>query len=218
MGSSVESILRQAGAYSRGHYVLAAEGHSPYYINAAALLADPIALGSVAWEMAEKLANMPTPPQFIVCPAEAAIPLCTLITAAYNDETTTPILGLYASKVEGAKGEFEFKRGQGDLVRGRHGIVLDDLGTSGRSVKKVVDLTRANGGEVVAVHYLVIRGQDVTTESVGGVPELWAPLVLDLPEYSAADCPLCADGVPINTNLGHGAAYVAEHGQPVKRT
>ena len=217
MGSSVESILQRAGAYHRGHFVLTAGGHSPYYINAAAMLADPIALGAVAWEMAERLAAMPTPPQFIVCPAEAAIPLCTLITAAHNEMAPAPILGLYASKVEGAKGEFEFKRGQGDLVRGRQGIVLDDLGTSGRSVKKVVDLTRENGGDVVAVHYLVIRGQDVTLESVGGVPELWAPLVLGLPEYKAEECPLCADGVPINTDLGHGAAYVAEHGQPVKR-
>lgn len=214
---TVESILKQVGAYRTGHFVLASnDKHSEAYVNAARLLADPRAMLAVAELMADKLSILPpTLPEFVVCPAEAAVPLCTLIGQVLSLKADRPVPALYASK-EG--GHFVFKRGQADLVRGRVGVALDDVGTSGTSLAEVVKLSRQSGGEISLACYLAIRSESVTAESVGGVPALWSPLRVVLPDHEAADCPLCAAGTPIDIDLGHGAEYVAAHGQPVKRT
>jgi len=46
------------------------------------------------------------------------------------------------------------------------------------------------------------------TASDLGVSQLIALTELPLESYPAETCPLCAAGVPINTRLGKGAAYL----------
>ncbi len=47
------------------------------------------------------------------------------------------------------------------------------------------------------------------------VRDFYAFMDIDLPQYEASICPLCAAGKPINTDYGHGRAFVEEHGQPI---
>lgn len=48
------------------------------------------------------------------------------------------------------------------------------------------------------------------TPDILGVEHLVTLVDVDMPMYPGDDCPLCADNVPINTELGHGAKFLAE--------
>lgn len=106
-------------------------------------------------------------------------------------------------------GKFVIKRGYDRLITGKKVLIVEDVLTTGGSVKKVVEAVRAIGGEVVAVAALCNRG-GVTAEAIGGVPELFSLINLNLEMFEEAECPLCAQGVAINTNVGKGKEYLAK--------
>ena len=72
-------------------------------------------------------------------------------------------------------------------------LVVDDILTTGGSVQDTIDAVRAAGAGVVGAAVLVDRS--------GGAARLDIPLhalwTLDIPSYAPADCPQCADGVPL---------------------
>ena len=72
-------------------------------------------------------------------------------------------------------------------------LVVDDVLTTGGSVKDVLAAVRDLGGEVAGVAVLVDRS--------AGAVDFGAPffscLTLDLPTYDPGNCPLCADGLPL---------------------
>jgi orotate phosphoribosyltransferase len=60
---------------------------------------------------------------------------------------------------------------------------------------------------VVGVAALCNRG-GVTAEALGA-PALYSLASVPLESWPAEECPLCAAGVPVNTRLGKGAAFLA---------
>lgn len=105
-------------------------------------------------------------------------------------------------------GKFVFNRGHRAFVSGRRVLVAEDVLNTGGSVKKVVEAVREAGGEVVGVAALCNRG-GVTPADVGNVPRLEALVNVKLDAYDEADCPLCKQGVPINTDVGKGREFLA---------
>ena len=121
------------------------------------------------------------------------------------------ISSVYADKVgiePDLSDKFEVKRDYGSLLKGKRVAVVEDVLNTGKSVKKVVDLVRAAGGDVICVAVLCNRGK-VTTKNVGDVPVLLALIDLPLDVFTEEECPLCKEGKPVNTKLGKGAAYLA---------
>jgi len=106
-------------------------------------------------------------------------------------------------------GKFVIKRGYDKLVAGKKVLIVEDVLTTGGSVKKVVEAVRAIGGEVVAVAALCNRGK-VTSQMIGDVPELFSLINLDLQMYDETDCPLCQNNIPVNTNVGKGKEFLAK--------
>ena len=87
-------------------------------------------------------------------------------------------------------------------------LVVEDILTTGGSVKKVIEATRAIGGEVVGLGVLCNRG-GITSHDVGDVPKLFALVNVTLESWTEAECPLCAKGIPINTDVGKGRDFLA---------
>lgn len=85
-------------------------------------------------------------------------------------------------------------------------LVVDDVFTSGSSVKKVIALARGHGAEVVAVGGFINRKARLNAASFG----IKAFAVLEdyiVPDYPEAGCPFCAEGRPMVTNVGHGHEF-----------
>jgi len=88
--------------------------------------------------------------------------------------------------------------------------VVEDLTTTGGSIKKVVDVARAAGGEVIGAIAIVNRG-GVSKSDVGN-PGIFIALVeLHLESWDEDACDLCKKGIPVNTDIGHGREFVAKN-------
>ncbi len=70
--------------------------------------------------------------------------------------------------------------------------------STGGSAEKVVRLVESLGGRVAKILGLVNRG---------GVqmPNLDTVASLRVQTWSPGECPLCKEGIPINTDVGHGS-------------
>lgn len=91
-------------------------------------------------------------------------------------------------------------------MKGKRVFVLEDLTTTGLSVKKTVDTVRATGGKVVAVCVMVNRDpKGVNSKTIGAAFSALGTLKADA--YDEADCALCARGIPVNTSVGHGKQF-----------
>lgn len=106
------------------------------------------------------------------------------------------------------KPSFVIKRGYDKLVAGKRVLVVEDILTTGGSARETVHAARRAGGKVLAVAAMVNRG-GVTHEALGGVKVLRVLLNVAMKAYPPQECPLCASGVPINTDVGHGRQFLA---------
>jgi orotate phosphoribosyltransferase len=77
-------------------------------------------------------------------------------------------------------------------------------------VREAVAAVRAAGGQVVAVAALCNRGG--LTAADLDVPVLRALMELSLESWEASACPLCRDGVPVDTEVGKGREFLAARG------
>jgi orotate phosphoribosyltransferase len=104
------------------------------------------------------------------------------------------------------RGKFGLHRGYDRLVAGRRVLVVDDVVNTGLSVRQTVNAVSAAGGEVIAVGALVDRG-NVAAEDLG-VSDYVYLLQVSIPDWTAAECPLCRQGVPVNIQYAHGQDFL----------
>jgi len=85
-------------------------------------------------------------------------------------------------------GEFTLRRGF-SLTKGAKVIVVEDVVTTGGSVKEVVELVQSLGAQVVVVASIVDRSAGKVEF---GVP-FEALLSVDVKSFEAGECPICAE-------------------------
>ncbi len=204
---SVTWWLRKTGALIKnGHFVLKSGQHSDSYANKDALYTSTAAISSIGKRLANHFFNKEI--GAVVGPEKGGIILAQWVAHHLNclylkAKNKKRVLALYAEK----DGEgFALRRGYDKLARGKKILLVEDIITTGGSIKKVVEAMRSSGGEVVAIGAICNRGE-ATAESLG-VPELKTLIRLRLPIWEEKNCPKCAKGVPVNTELGHGREYL----------
>jgi len=103
---------------------------------------------------------------------------------------------------------FVIKRGYDKLVAGKDVLVVEDVLTTGGSANKGVEATLALRGNIVGLGVLCNRG-GITPQDVADPPKLFALVNVKLDAWDEAGCPLCAQNVPINTDVGKGREFLA---------
>jgi orotate phosphoribosyltransferase len=178
----IERLFREAGALLDGHFALASGRHSPTYLEKFQVLQNPAATERLCGANAEWARSRGV--DTVAGPTTGGIIL------AHEVARQLGTRAVYAERSEA--GGREFRRGF-SLRRGERVLVVDDILTTGGSVHQTIAAVNEAGGTVVAAAVLVDRSGG----SAGiGVPflALWS---LEIPSYPAADCPLCAKGVPV---------------------
>ncbi len=202
----VMSLLADAGALVTNSHIIYTSGrHGSAYINKDALYVHTEATSRVGEMMA--LAYDADSVDVVAGPTIGGVVLSQWV--AYhltrrrkNGET----LAVYAEE-EGAEKNRIFKRGYDVLIRGKNVVVVEDVVTTGGSVAKVVEAVRALNGNILGASILCNRG-GVGPEAMGGVA-LNALTAVTLDSFAENECPLCREGVPVNTAVGKGKAYLA---------
>jgi orotate phosphoribosyltransferase len=104
---------------------------------------------------------------------------------------------------------FVFRRGYDKLVAGKRVLLVEDVITTGGSIKKVIEAVRALNGNPIGLGALCNRG--VVEAETLGVPILRALANPTFLTWAETDYPLCRDGVPVNTDVGKGKDWLARN-------
>jgi orotidine-5'-phosphate decarboxylase len=199
-----QMLVESGGWLENDHFVFTNGNHSDNYINKDALYPHTEYSSRLGEAMAQ--AMKPWQPEVVVSPALGGIVLTQWAAHHASRLLGREVLAVYAEKVDGPE-KFAFTRGYDALVRGRRVAVLEDNLTTGKSVRRVVELVRATGGEVVGVVAMLNRG-GVDKAAVGNPPEFIAIVETDLKSWPAEECELCRRGVPVNLKIAKGKKFV----------
>ena len=205
--SEVLDLLQKVGAFRSGHFVFTHGRHSDSYVNKDALYPYTRDTSLLCKAMAERFADKGI--EVVAGPMMGAAILAQLVAYHLSELTGKEVYGVYADK--DGQGGFVLRRGYDDIVKGKKTLVVEDLTTTGGSIKKVVEVARAAGGDVVGAIAIVNRG-GVTKEQVGDPPVFASLVELHLESWDESECELCKKGIPVNTDIGHGREFAAKKG------
>ncbi|MFA4830623.1 MAG: phosphoribosyltransferase family protein [Patescibacteria group bacterium] len=202
MNHVIDILKRVSAILANDHFVGTSGRHFDTYINKDALYPHTKETSEVGKMFAEKYQDLEI--DVVAAPALGGI-ILSQWTAYYLSELKgKEILGIYAEKKDGV---LQFTRGYGEHLKNKNVLVIEDLTTTGGSLKKVIDCVKQAGGNVVAASVMVNRDpQLVNAETLGAPFFPLAELVIE--SYEATDCPLCKNNVPVNTKIGHGKKFV----------
>lgn len=194
--------LTSAGAVTQDkHFVYKSQKHGSNYINMDAIFPDVDLISFICLELAK-----PYRGKFdtVVGPATGGIILSFM--TAFRSFGRRPA-AIWADK-DGDN--FNFARaGFKEHLRDKRVLIVEDLLTTGSSVKKVRIEAERCGAEVIGISAICNRG-GVTALDLG-VPRLETLAEVDFVSYDQHDCPLCRDAVPIVEDIGHGAEFKANY-------
>jgi orotate phosphoribosyltransferase len=179
--ADVESVFKQSGAILEGHFLLTSGLHSPVYWEKFRILEQP--------RHAQRLCGM-----------IAAYFKRSDIDVVAGPTTGGIILAFEVARQMGLRCIFAEKEGERRVFRrgfvlnaGERVLVVDDILTTGKSVREVLEAVGKCGGVVAGIGVLVDRSD----RDLGFGYPVMSCLRSVTPVYEAANCPLCLQGLPI---------------------
>ena len=218
--------MQQVGAIVKNsHFVYKAGTHGGVYINkemfvlagARKIQGCLSNLGMRAWR--EGLNLTAYEEVVIVGPAKGAIGYAPLL--AFNLETyhhnviKHPITCIFSRTDLDENGSHIIPDKLLETYGGRPCILIEDIVNNGITIREVAGVIRKRtGAKIIAALGLVDRSEKGHTAEGLGVPFYLPYSQMPMPQFEPSECPLCAEGVPINTMLGKGKKWVDLFGQP----
>lgn len=198
-------IFEDAEAIITGSHIVYASGrHGSMYINKDAVYPHTASISKLCKEMAERFKGRGV--EVVAGPTVGGVILSQWVAHFLSELDGKNVLAVFAEENE-TKDRF-FKRGYDKLIAGKKVLIVEDVLTTGGSVKKVVDAVINCSGDVAGCIALCNRG-GVTAGQVGA-QNLTSLIELNLESWEEAECPLCKKGVPVNTNVGKGREYLTK--------
>jgi orotate phosphoribosyltransferase len=178
---SVEAIFEKSGAVLKGHFQLTSGLHSPIYWEKSQVLQFPHYTEQLCGMIADHFRESSI--QVVAGPTTGGIIL------AYEVARQLGVRSIFAEK-EGS--ERIFRRGF-RIDPGERVLVVDDILTTGGSIREVTTAVNKQGGNLVGIGVLVDRSSQ---EMNFGVP-LFSCHRSETITYTPEECPLCASGIPL---------------------
>lgn len=177
-------LFRESDALLRGHFLLTSGKHSEWYFEKIRLIEKPAVLDKIVDRLAEKIRQDGADFEAVVSPAYGAIAIGFL--AALK-------LGKRFAFTQRAEGAMDFRSGFSG-IDGARVVVVEDIMTTGGSIREVVAALEKRQAAVAGLYVLVDRtggGASVDGRPVRGL------LSLKVEAFEAAECPLCRSGAPL---------------------
>lgn len=202
--NNVVKILKNIKAIATDdHFVYTSGKHGSVYIRKDILYPNTKKTSQVCKLFAEKFKNEDI--DVVVGPSIGGIILSQWTAHHLSKLKKKEVIGTFTEKDENSNQVF--KRDYDKLVKGKRVLIVEDLTTTGGSVKKVVDSVRKAGGKVINVCVMINRDPEKVTSGSIGAPLSYLG-IFRAEAFDADKCPLCKKNTPINTIVGHGKKYL----------
>ncbi len=179
--TGVAEILRESGAWLKGHFLLTSGLHSDQFLIMARAFEVP-RLGRQLGQMVAELFREERV-EAVVGPAMGGVILAYEVAAALGARA------LFAEKADqGMVLKRGFRLGAGERV-----LVVEDAVSTGGSVQRLLDHLESHPAQVVGVGAVADRSEGRANFKV----PFRAAWSLAVQQWPAADCPLCAQGQPL---------------------
>ncbi len=168
-------LFKKTGALLTGHFLLSSGLHSRHYFQCAKVLQYP----NYAEQLCSQLATsfFERKPDAVIAPAVGGILVAHEVARA---------LGVRAIFAEREHGEMTLRRGF-ELRKGEQVLVVEDVVTTGGSIREVLDLSRKLGGDPIGAACIVDRSGGSIDLDV----EFVALVSLQIDTFAPDDCQLC---------------------------
>jgi orotate phosphoribosyltransferase len=178
----VDALLRSTGAVLTGHFRLTSGRHSDTYVEKFRIMENPAATATLCAMIGDHYrdAGVTT----VAGPAMGGVIL------AYETARHMGVRNIFAEK--DASGQLYFDRGFA-VEPGEPVLVIDDVLTTGGSMKRLIELLQNAGANIVGVAFLIDR----TNGAVDfGLP-FYACHVMNIESYAPDECALCKQGIEL---------------------
>jgi orotate phosphoribosyltransferase len=173
-------VFEETEGILKGHFMLTSGRHSDTYMQCAKLFVHPDRARLLCGELAKKMEGERF--DLVISPAVGGILM------GYQ---TAAVLGLPNIFFERQDGKMTLRRGF-SVPAGAKILAVEDVVTTGGTVKEIIEAAEQSGGAVTAVASVVDR-------SGGAVDfgrKFYSLLRMEIQSYAPEDCPLCREGVP----------------------
>jgi len=175
--------FEQAGAIQKGHFKLTSGVHSDTYIQCAQVMQYPGFMHNLCSELGRKFRGEDI--DVIVGPAIGGIIISHVMAQVLGPWVRAIFTERENSKMT-LRRSFEIKKNEKVLV-------VEDVTTTGGSVREVIDIVKERRGQVVGIGVLIDRSGGRIDFGV----KMKSLLTLDIKSYQPEECPLCKKGVPV---------------------
>ncbi len=175
-------LYKENGALLQGHFLLSSGLHSDTYLQSAKILQHP---GHAARLCAAMVAGIPADlRQRISC---VVGPAMGAVLVSYECGRALGVRSLFTER---EAGQMVLRRGFA-LAQGEGVLVVEDITTTGGSMRECIAAITAAGGQVLAASAIIDRSSGFS--DFDDVP-FFPLLTLPVRTWEAVDCPLCAVG------------------------
>lgn len=177
----VYQIFKESGVLLEGHFKLTSGKHSAKYLQCARVFQYPHFSEELTRALAKKFSDQQI--DIVIGPAIGGIILSYEMGRCLNVKT------LFAEREDGV---MTLRRGF-EIPKGSKVLVVEDVITTGGSVKEVINLIDDLGSEVVGVGALVDRSNGKADFGT----KFEAVISLEVETYEPDNCPLCKNNISI---------------------
>lgn len=174
-------IFKDKEVMLEGHFLLTSGRHSDKYMQCAKLFQYADVSELICKQLAEQFAEKKI--DLVVGPAIGGIIM------AYEMGRQLGVKNIFAER---ENGQMTFRRGF-EVPEGANVLVVEDVVTTGGSVKEVIALLKEHGANVVGVGSVVDRSAGKMDFGV----EFKAVLSMEVVSYEPENCPICKSGLPL---------------------
>ena len=174
-------IFKTAGAIEEGHFLLASGLHSPVYWEKFRILQHPHLTEKLCRFIAQHFKGQKI--DVVAGPTTGGIIL------AFETARQLGVRSIFAEK----EGEvMVFRRGF-EIAPGEHVLIVDDILTTGSSLRETITAVDKLGGIAIGIGVLVDRSEGNLDFNLPFFSCIRVPTTV----YSPQECPLCAANIPL---------------------
>jgi len=181
LSDEVLEIFKTAGAIKEGHFLLASGLHSPVYWEKFRILQHPHLTEELCRLIVQHFQEHKI--DVVAGPTTGGIIL------AFETARQLGVRGIFAEKV----GDVRVFRRDFEIKPGEHVLIVDDILTTGSSLRETIAAVNKLGGIIIGIGVLVDRSEKSLDFNLPFFSCLRAPTVA----YSPQECPLCAAHIPL---------------------